>query len=226
MTKPKIQSINIGKPQNIKYKNKEIQTGIYKTAITEAIFLGKENFDGDQQADLVHHGGVDKAVCVYPVEHYQYWEKELNRKLEYGAFGENLTVSGLTEGDVCIGDTFQVGEAVVQISQPRQPCFKLAAKHSISQLPVLVEETGYTGYYFRVIKVGIVEPGATINLLEKHPHKISVYYANKIMHHDKSNFEAINTLLEVDALSASWRKTLSKRLAGNEIDPKQRLEGN
>ncbi|MBJ8032143.1 MOSC domain-containing protein, partial [Bacillus cereus group sp. N21] len=86
---------------------------------------------GDGQADLVHHGGVDKAVCVYSGEHYSYWEETLNQDLEYGAFGENITVSGMREEDVCIGDTFELGEAIVQVTQPRQPCFKLAKKYNI-----------------------------------------------------------------------------------------------
>ncbi len=213
-----VQSINVGRAVNVNYKNKNIQTGICKNPVQKPIYLTKEKFEGDEQADLVHHGGVDKAVCVYPLEHYTYWEKEVNKTFSEGAFGENLTVRGLSEKEVCIGDTYQIGDAIVQVSQPRQPCFKLAAKHGVPDLPALVEATGYTGYYFRVTKEGLVEPGPTIHLLEKHPLHVTVAYANQIMYRDKHNLEGIQKILEVNALSASWRKMLSKRLIKNEQD--------
>lgn len=221
-----IVSINIGKSVTINHNGKELRTGIFKSQIDERVYLGELNFEGDEQADLKHHGGVDKAVCVYPVEHYAYWEDVLETELQYGAFGENVTVRGLTEKNVNIGDTFQLGEAVVQISQPRQPCFKLAVRYGFKQLPLLFQETGYTGYYFRVLTPGWVELNSTITLLEEHPQQLSVQFANRVMHQALKNREAVERLLQVDALSASWRKTLSQRLAGEaEANPKKRLEG-
>ncbi len=218
-------SINIGKPRVMLHNNKEIQTGICKTQVREQVYLGKHNFRGDGQADLIHHGGEDKAVCVYPFEHYSHWEKVLDRKLEFGAFGENLTINGMPESEVCIGDIYQLGEAVVQVSQPRQPCFKLAAKYDTKDLPVLFQNTGFTGYYFRVLQEGMVLPSAIVTLIEKHPRQISIEFANQVMHHEKDNMEGIKELLEVEALSHSWRETLTKRLAGIENDPKARLKG-
>jgi MOSC domain-containing protein YiiM len=221
-----IVSTNIGKPVTVDHNGKELKTSIYKSQVQERIYLSELNFEGDEQADLIHHGGVDKAVCVYPFEHYAYWTDVLEKELRYGAFGENLTVSGLTEDKVNIGDTFQLGEAVVQISQPRQPCFKLAVRYGLKQLPLLFQETGYTGYYFRVLTPGWVEPSSTITLLEEHPQRISVQFANQVMHHAKQDREGIERLLQLEALSASWRQTLSKRLAGeDEADPKKRIEG-
>lgn len=220
-----IVSINIGTPKMMDYKGNEVMTGINKVPINEPVYLRKLNFDGDAQADLIHHGGEDKAVCVYPFEHYQYWEEKLNRKLEYAAFGENLTVQGMCEYDVSIGDILQIGEAIVQVSQPRQPCYKLAAKYNVVDLPVQFEKTGYTGYYVRVLKEGWVDKNAIIKVVERHPKQMTVEFLNQIMHHDKNNVEAIKEILSVKELSNSWRETFTKRLSGSEVDTKERLEG-
>ncbi|MFJ8353982.1 MOSC domain-containing protein [Bacillus paramycoides] len=212
-------SLNIGLPKEVIYGGKLIQTGIYKKQVKEPVFLSFLKFNGDGQADLVHHGGVDKAVCVYSGDHYSYWEKELNQELVYGPFGENITVRGMREEDVCIGD------ATVQITQPRQPCFKLAKKYNIPKLPLYFQDTGYTGFYFRVLKEGWISPIDTLKLLKPDPKGVSVSFANRIMHKEKQNFEGLKRILEVNALSASWRKTFEKRIKGEEINTKERLEG-
>ncbi len=212
MTTYQLNSINIGIPMTMIHEGKEIKTSLFKKPVHEALFLHKDHFQGDEQADLINHGGEDKAVCVYPFEHYAHWEKILNTKLEYGAFGENLTISGLVELDVCLGDTFQIGEVIVQISQPRMPCYKLAARYNTPELPKLVQNTGYTGFYFRVLKEGIIERNATIELLENHSQKISINDVNHVMYHDKDNIKAIEKILKVEALSSSWRKMFLKRL--------------
>src|ERR1700730_10209080 len=119
-------SINIGKPVSLQIQNKVIPTSIYKSSIgLNRIQLTYMNLEGDVQADLVYHGGVDKALCVYSYDHYPYWQSRFEKEMPYGAFGENLTVADMKESDVCIGDVFQIGEAIVQVSQPRQPCYKL-----------------------------------------------------------------------------------------------------
>ncbi|MED1408490.1 MULTISPECIES: MOSC domain-containing protein [Bacillus] len=226
MTKAyEVLSLNIGLPKEVIYDGKLIQTGINKKQVKEPVFLSFLKFNGDGQADLVHHGGVDKAVCVYSGDHYPYWEKELNQELVYGAFGENITARGMREEDVCIGDTFQFGEATVQITQPRQPCFKLAKKYNIPKLPLYFQDTGYTGFYFRVLKEGWISPIDTLKLLNPDPKGVSVSFANRIMHKEKQNFEELKRILEVNALSASWRKTFEKRIKGEEINTKERLEG-
>lgn len=177
-----ILSMNVGKPKQVPYQNKEISTGIFKNPIHQSLYLSFLNFDGDGQADLVHHGGKEKAVCVYPYEHYPFWEAALQRKLAYGAFGENLTIRGLVETDVCIGDTFQLGEAIVQVSQPRQPCYKLSVRYGVPEMLLKVQETGFTGFYFRVLKEGLVSPSDKLTRLSCHPKAITVSYANRIMH--------------------------------------------
>lgn len=152
MASIKILSLNVGMPKQIQFNQKDVSTGIFKSATDEYLYLSYLNFEGDGQGDLVHHGGKEKAVCVYPYEHYPFWENELRRPLDYGAFGENLTIKGLLESDVCIGDVFKLGKAIVQVSQPRQPCYKLSIKYGVPDMPLKVQQTGYTGFYFRVLE--------------------------------------------------------------------------
>lgn len=205
-------SVNVGVAQRGEYKGKEQRSGINKSAIDGSVRLGKLGLTGDEQADLVNHGGPDKAVCVYLHNHYPHWEQVLCRSLPYGSFGENFTASDLMEDDVCIGDIFGIGSAVVQVSQPRQPCWKLAMRWGLEQLPLLVTESGATGFYFRTITEGEVRSGDTLRLLERHPSRFTVSEANRIMHRDKDDTDGIRSLLAVDALSASWVKTLTARL--------------
>ncbi|MBD0383579.1 MOSC domain-containing protein [Paenibacillus sedimenti] len=204
-------SVNVGIPQTIIYKGKELDTGIYKSPVSSPLHVSKVQLDGDGQADLVNHGGADKALCVYCEEHYA-WDHKLDRNLTWGAFGENLTVRGLLEEEVCIGDTYQIGEAIVQVSQPRQPCHKLAKRHDVADLAVQVQDTGFTGYYFRVLQEGIIPVQPEVALVAKHEAGVTVAFANQIMYHDQSNLEGIERILAVEALSASWRESFAKRL--------------
>jgi MOSC domain-containing protein YiiM len=210
-------SVNIGKPNIIVYQGKELVTGIYKSPASSPLYVTATNLEGDGQADLEFHGGVDKALCVYCEEHYIHWEKVMDRKLDYGAFGENLTVRGLFETEVCIGDTYQLGEAIVQVTQPRQPCHKLAKRHDITDLPLQVQLTGYSGYYFRVLQEGILPENPSIQIIAKHPNGVTVAYCNEIKFKDTTNVEGMKRILAVQELSASWRESFEKRL--------QELEG-
>ncbi|OHR71561.1 hypothetical protein HMPREF3291_24285 [Bacillus sp. HMSC76G11] len=194
------------------YNGREIETGIYKEPVEHPLFLSKTYLEGDGQADLVHHGGEDKAVCVYSFDHYSYWEDALGVQLEPGAFGENLTIRGLTEENVFLGDVFQFGEAIVEVSQPRQPCFKLAMKHQVKDLPVQIQNTKFTGFYFRVLKEGRVSKKDGLELIESQANGVSITAVNQIKYHDQQNTEAIKRILEVKALSDSWRSSFEKRL--------------
>lgn len=226
MRQIEILSLNTSKPIEVQFHHKDVSTGIFKTPVDGELFLSWLNFEGDGQADLVHHGGREKAVCVYPYEHYPFWEKQLQRTLEYGAFGENLTVRGLLEEDVCIGDMFKLGEAIVQVSQPRQPCYKLSVRYGLLDMPLKLQETGYTGFYFRVLKEGVVSRRDGLVRIFAHPKGITVSYANRIMHREKDHIEGIKKILEVDELSVNWRRTFQKRLDGIEGDTTERLTGN
>jgi MOSC domain-containing protein YiiM len=208
----KILSINVGKPSLLASSAGDVLSGINKKPIEEEVFLGKLNFVGDAQADLIHHGGVDKAVCVYPVEHYSFWENFMGKKLDFPSFGENLTVQAMREEDIHIGDVIQIGTAIVQVSQPRKPCYKLARKYGITDLPLQVQNTGYTGYYFRVLQEGVIKRIDLPVVLETDPLGVTVAYANQIMHHEKRNRDGIHKVLAVEALSDNWRASLQERL--------------
>ena len=157
MTTLSIESLNVGLPRKEHFFGKEVLTGICKQPVTGSVNLRTLGFEGDGVADGKHHGGQDKAVCVYSLEHYPYWEKTLGIPMPVAAFGENLTVSHMHEDDICIGDVFQLGSALVQVSQPRQPCRTLAARYGRSDLLKLVVDSGRTGFYLRVLEEGVVQ---------------------------------------------------------------------
>ncbi|MFC4777036.1 MOSC domain-containing protein [Paenibacillus sp. GCM10023252] len=208
----KVLSINIGRKAPVTYQNKQLLTGIYKQPTEGSINLTLLNFDGDEQADLQYHGGRDKAVCVYPSEHYAHWSEVIGAELTPGAFGENITTQHLLEPHVYIGDIYRLGSALVQVSQPRQPCFKLSVKWGQPKLPLYVQTTGYTGYYFRVLQEGSAAQGDELHLQERVPNSLSIQEANLIMYDKEADAARIRSLLDVPALSDSWRYTLTKRL--------------
>ncbi|WP_127588501.1 MOSC domain-containing protein [Paenibacillus koleovorans] len=209
----KIVSLNVGKPKPLTADEGSVLSGIWKTSVgTGPIRLTETGFHGDGQADLVYHGGPDKAICVYCYEHYPYWEQVMDKPLPHGAFGENLTVQGLTEREIRIGDIFECGPVRVQVSQPRQPCYKLGKRHDRTELPLLVLQTGYTGFYFRVLAAGMFDPTQPLQLVHPDPGGMTLEFANRIFYHDKSNMTGIRRILAVEALSEAWRTSLEKRL--------------
>jgi MOSC domain-containing protein YiiM len=210
MTEIIVESFNIGLPEKETFNDRVITTGICKKPVQGPLNLTKFGFEGDGVADLNHHGGLDKAVCVYSVDHYPYWEDVLGIKLTHAAFGENLSVSNLNEEEFCIGDIFQLGTATTQISQPRQPCSTLAARYGRSDLIKLVVDSGRTGFYLKVLKEGLVENEDRLILKERDSHNITISFANHILHHDKKNCDGIDKVLEVPALSESWKKSFQK----------------
>jgi MOSC domain-containing protein YiiM len=148
-----IDSLNVALPSTQRYGNREVFTGGAKSPVPQAM-LRASGFEGDGQGDRRNHGGPDKAVCVYPSVHYPHWQRMLGRRLDPGAFSENLTVSGIWEARVCVGDVFRTGEAVVQVSTPWTPCDKVAGKNGEKQLPKWISGSGYTGFYMRVLEEG------------------------------------------------------------------------
>lgn len=228
-----IRSLQVGLPRTMENKNLSGQTplswstGFYKESCSGPIWLGRVNLAGDGQADLENHGGPEKAVNVYPMEHYPYWESVYgHRTFEAGNFGENFSIEGLRETDVCIGDVFEIGETLVQISQPRQPCWKLARYWGIKDLALKVQETGRTGWYFRVLKEGLVTTGDRLVLTERHYPEWTVATANKIMHHETQDRQAAQALANCMDLSARWRDKLTRRaLTGAPENTSARLLG-
>jgi MOSC domain-containing protein YiiM len=216
MNEAVVVAVNVGLPKSVPNGSRTVETGIFKNPVKGTVYLGRLGFAGDGQADLKNHGGSDKAVCVYSTDRFAFWENGILPKLAPGAFGENLSIAGAAEEDFCIGDTFAIGEAVLQLSQPRQPCFKLSVRYGVPELPEVVQETGYSGFYFRVLQEGNIQAGDRIERLERHPAGMTVMRANEIKYKCKNDAEAIRSLLAVEELADAWRGPLAKRLEGLE----------
>ncbi len=202
-----VKFLNIGLPQQENFHDKVIVTGMCKKPVAGPLLLTATGFVGDGVGDRKHHGGSDKSVCVYSLDHYLYWAGVLGIEMPGAAFGENLSVSGMREPDVCIGDVFRIGGATVQVSQPRQPCGTLAARYGRQDFVKLVVDSGRTGFYFRTLAEGMVQAGDAVTLLERDPRGVTVAYANTVYHHDRKNREGIERVLAVPALSASWQQS-------------------
>lgn len=207
------------------------RTGYFKQEVSGPVFLGSTNLEGDGQADPRHHGGPDKALCVYPAGRYPYWRERLKRKLPYGAFGENLTVSLLDEETVCIGDVFRVGEATIEVSQPRSPCWKLARRWREKHLALWFQQTGFTGWYMRVLEEGHLSVGQQWVLQDRPFPEWTIQRANQVRYGrvrgvDDAPLAECGALAECAALGKSWRDKLLLAARGElEIDESKRLVG-
>jgi len=207
-----LKNLSIGLPKKMNYgTDKELETAICKETVEE-VFLTKDGFRGDGVADLKHHGGLDRAVCVYPYEHYARWEQEFNNPLPRAAFGENITVTHMLEQDIHIGDVFRLGEAVIQVTQGRIPCSTITKRTDLPPLLKGMVDTGFTGYLCRVLEEGIVRRDSTITLVEPHPQQVSILFANQLYFHRPKDIEGIQQVLAVQELAQNWRERLEKRL--------------
>ncbi|MCA9245863.1 MAG: MOSC domain-containing protein [Planctomycetales bacterium] len=205
-----LKSVNVGITQTIELGRQTVPTGIFKRPAPEAIHAGRLGLTGDVQLDRRHHGGPDKAVNVYPSEHYSYWSERLAGDLGPGSFGENFTTTGLFEEEVAIGDILKIGAALFQVTQPRQPCGKLAARHREPNLVRMVYESGRTGFYLRCLQPGKVQQGDAISTTERPADCITVLEALRIMER-RDDAAAIERLLAIEALSEAWREEISQR---------------
>ncbi len=200
-------------------------SGIEKTPVRGPVEVTRLGLTGDEQGDRKHHGGPDKAVLLYPSEHYQAWAQRLGR-LTPPAFGENLTISGVLESDVVLGSIYTIGTALLQVSQPRRPCYKLAAHHGIADMAVMTQRTGRTGFYCRVLRPGHVEASDTLDLLFRPRHGITAAEVHRVLNVDRADRAAAQRLLDQpEVLPASWVALLRKRLDGQVDDQTERLQG-
>ena len=171
----KLVSIQVGRPRKVKWRRMTVSTGIFKEPVAGRIMLRQHNLDGDRQSDLAVHGGWDKAVYVYPSEHYAYWRQELpGMHLPYGSFGENFTTEGLDEESAHIGDRFRIGGAVVEVTQPRLPCYKLAVRFKRPDIPKRFHASGRCGFYLAVIQEGEVGAGDGFERIARSDRELSV----------------------------------------------------
>lgn len=214
MLRGKIIELSAGKPRGHTWKGKEYESAIGKEPVKEA-YLSKEGIIGDDVANHDFHGGPDRALCLYPFEHYAKWESETGNKLVLPAFGENITSTGLLETEVFIGDIFKIGEATVQVTQGRVPCSTISKYNSIESLLGRVYETCMTGIFFRVLEEGNINRQSEIILLQRQPSSISVFTAATAVLHQKSDESIVRKILDVDELSDEWRRKLESIKALN-----------
>ena len=209
---PRLSSLNLGLPAHFP-SAEPWSSGIYKSPVLGRISLSMVNLAGDGQADLAVHGGPDKAVCVYAADHYPLWREELGvPECGPGWFGENFSIEGQTETQAALGDTFKIGTAVVQISQPRAPCWKLGRRWDRLEMPKLVLQSGRTGWYLRVLETGDVECGDELALVERpYPHW-TIDAVNDVAYSRSgtTDIEAARELASCPALAAAWRRKIGK----------------
>ncbi len=193
------------------WHGKEVTTGIFKYAVQEPLFLGIEDVEKDNVIDRKYHGGVDKACYLYSSDHYSYWKKMYpNTELPWGMFGENLTVEGLNEAEINIGDVFKIGETIVQATQPRQPCFKLDIRFNTNGLVKQFVDSGFPGIYVRILEKGKVKTGDLIKLIEKR-NTIFIQKVFQLIYTNEFEKEAVETAINDPFIAASCKKDLLKR---------------
>lgn len=213
----KVRSVNISLPKQVQYKDKTVSTGIFKQAVSSRVAINELNLAGDEQVDLKNHGGEHKAVYGFASDHYPFWQQQLELDvLPYGRFGENLTIDGLDETLLCIGDQVQVGQSLLEITQPRVPCFKLGMAFELDAMPRLFVDNAATGIYFRVIETGSVAEGDVVKRIAAHAEQLSVKqlfraYFDKTMFVDEKRL-ILQRALKIEALSTEWRQKLETRL--------------
>jgi MOSC domain-containing protein YiiM len=212
----KLVSVNTGLPREVAWHGKNVTTAIYKEPVEGRVALRKLNLDGDRQADLTVHGGAHKAAYCYPLGHYDYWKKELpGRELPMGSFGENFTTDGLLENAVHLGDKFCVGSAVVVVTQPRLPCYKLGIRFQSDDMVKRFLASGRTGFYLGVTREGVVGAGDEIKTIARDPNGVPVseitrlYVAKRYLDTDATS---VRRALQVAALPESWKAYFRERL--------------
>jgi len=212
----KLVSVNVSLPVEIDYDNSRIATSIFKKPVTGKVAVNKFKLAGDQQVDLENHGGGHKAVYAFAAEQYDYWRQTLDKpELHYGQFGENLTISGLDEASLCIGDQIHIGHCILEVTQPRVPCFKLGIALALETMPKQFIDHGYTGIYFKVLKMGSITAGDNVTRLYQHPHQLAVktlfkaYFDPDFIGAEK----VMQTAAEIYQLSDEWRVKVCARVA-------------
>jgi MOSC domain-containing protein YiiM len=209
----RIISVNVGLPREVGWNGKTVTTSIFKEPVQGRVIIRKLNLDGDRQADLTVHSGVNKAVYAYPSEHYDFWRNELpGMDLPWGMFGENLTTEGVLETEVNIGDRFRLGSAELMATQPRLPCYKLGIKFGRDDIIERFLMSGRPGIYFAVVKEGDVEAGDTIEVVERNENSITVVEAAWLYTDQKYNVDLLRRAVTVKALPDGWRRDFRHRI--------------
>ncbi|MED4908984.1 MOSC domain-containing protein [Brevibacillus centrosporus] len=211
MSDRKIVYVSKGLPKNMTYNGQEYLSGIWKEQ-TDELHVATQQIAEDDVANPAYHGGPDRVVCLYPFEHYAHWEKEFDQPLEKAAFGENVTAENMREDQVCIGDVYQFGDAILQVSQGRYPCATINKRNHNNQLLKQIIAAGYTGYFFRVLQEGTIESDSPIIQLSAHPAQVTVASIHHLYFHEKSpDPKVLARMLELEELATPWRKKLIEK---------------
>ena len=206
-------SVNVGLPREVIWKHMTVQTAIFKAPVQGDVNVGKLNLAGDRQADLSVHGGADKAVYGYPSEHYEFWRNELADDLSWGNFGENLTTEGLSERALFIGDRLKIGSAVLTVTQPRMPCYKLGIRFGRDDIIKRFLASRRCGFYFSVAEEGEVAGGAKIEILSRDPERVTVVDIVDLFLSETPDAKVLERALRVAALPAMWKTALAERVS-------------
>jgi len=209
----KVISANVGLPREVIWKGITIQTGIFKDPVDGPVTIRKLNLAGDQQADLTVHGGAAKAVYAYPAEHYEYWRETLpDVSFSWGKFGENLTTEGLTEDTLCIGDRLRVGSAVLMVTQPRMPCYKLGLRFERDDMIKRFLTSQRSGFYFSVIEEGEAQAGSKVEIMSRDPHRVAVVEIVRLYLRQAQDQKLLHRAMNVSALPQNWKAELATRV--------------
>src|ERR1700740_888284 len=199
-------SVNVGLPRDIAWKGRTVHTGIWKTPVVGRCRVGRLNLDGDGQGDLAGHGGEQRAVFVYQIESYRHWQDQLKRTdFVHGQFGENFTIEGLPDDAVCIGDRYQIGSALFEITQPRVTCYRVGIRMNEPRMPALLTSSGRPGFYFRVLQEGEVGAGDEIVKVGETKERMTVAEINALLYSPNHPRNRLERALRIDALSPGWR---------------------
>src|SRR6478609_5945995 len=199
-------SVNVGLPRDIDWKGRTVHTAIWKDPVLGRCRVGRLNLDGDGQGDLAGHGGEQRAVFVYQIDSYRYWQEQLGRTdFVHGQFGENFTIEGLPDDTVCIGDRFQIGSALFEVTQPRVTCYRVGIRMNEPRMPALLTSTGRPGFYFRVLREGEVGAGDEILKVGEAKERMTVAEINALLYSPNHPRDRLECALRIEGLSPGWR---------------------
>ena len=206
-------SVNVGMPKNVAWQGKNVYTGVFKDPVSGHRRVRKLNIEGDGQGDLAGHGGEQRAVFVYQLDSYRYWQRELGRDdFVYGQFGENFTVEGLGDDEVCIGDRYRIGTATFEVTQPRVTCYRVGIRMNDPRIPALLVSHHRPGFYFRVLEDGDVQPGDEIVKLAAGPEQMPVAEADALLYLPGHGRQELLRALRIPALSPGWQASFQALL--------------
>ncbi len=215
----KVLSVNVGAPKQCDWMGQAVTTSIFKSPVAGEVKVKTLDLDGDVQSDLTVHGGIDKAVYVYPREHYAYWIEHGIKPLTMGNFGENLTIEGLLENDIHIGDELEIGTARFAVTQPRLPCYKLQVRFNRPEMTKIFWNSRRFGFYVKVTREGSLAAGAPIRIVQRDPNAVSVADLIALYTGDRPDLDVLQRVIEVAALPEAWRMDLQERAKRHRRSP-------